>query len=373
MKYLLPFLLILAIGTATAQTTLVVRDIPADTPADGNIYIAGSFNGWNPGDNQYRLTREDGGYYRIILNHTGNIQFKFTLGSWNSVETDGSSADIPNRELALVPGDSVFLAIEGWKSGEKLSPTVSPNVTVVDSVFLLSGPGSYRTIRIYLPPGYHQTSERFPVLYMHDGQNLFDRATSFSGEWEVDELFDRLHAEGKKVPIVVGIDNGGERRISEYTPWKNEQYGGGEGDEYARFVLETLKPYIDHHYRTLPGRENSAVAGSSLGGLISFYMILRYPEVFSMAAVFSPSFWYSREVYTFARAVKRKHPARIYMMGGTDEYGQLVPQMEEMQKILRKRGYRKNEVHLKVVEGGKHNEELWRTQMEDAFNWLFRQ
>jgi predicted alpha/beta superfamily hydrolase len=273
--------------------------------------------------------------------------------------------------LQLVKGENVFLDVLRWKTFSQSVSTASSNVFVMDSMFYMPQFDRHRMIRIYLPPGYQDATERYPVLYMHDGQNLFDQATSFSGEWAVDELFDRLHSEGKKVPIVVGIDNGGEHRIAEYTPWKNERHGGGDGERYAKFIVETLKPYVDLHYRSLPDRKNTVVAGSSLGGLISFYLILQHSETFGMAAVFSPSFWFSRDVYDFA-GMKRKHPARIYMLGGTNESEHLVSQMEEMMKTLRKSGFRKRELHLKVVEGGRHNEELWRTQLEESVYWLFK-
>jgi len=155
-----------------------------------------------------------------------------------------------------------------------------------------------RRIWVYLPPDYNQSNRRYPVLYMHDGQNLFDQATSFAGEWQVDETLERLFKEKGFAIIVVGIDNGGERRIDEYSPWVNSEYGrGGEGDAYVRFIVETLKPYIDSKYRTLPNE--TGIMGSSLGGLISIYAGFKYPEVFKYVGAMSPAFWFNPEIYEF--------------------------------------------------------------------------
>ena len=122
---------------------------------------------------------------------------------------------------------------------------------------------------------------------MHDGQNLFDNQTSFAGEWKVDEALNNLATQGKKVPIVIGIENGGNYRIGEYTPWVNPDYGGGDSEKYRQFIVETLKPDVDQIYRSLPGRENSGIMGSSLGGLISHFGSLRYQSVFGKAGILS--------------------------------------------------------------------------------------
>ncbi|MGB7842151.1 MAG: alpha/beta hydrolase-fold protein, partial [Salinimicrobium sp.] len=153
--------------------------------------------------------------------------------------------------------------------------TASPNV----STFEIAAPqlDTIRKIWVYLPENYETSEESYPVLYMHDAQNLFDAATSYSGEWKVDEVLDSL-----KTPqvIVVGIEHGNDKRIEELTPYPNEKYGGGKADAYVNFLMITLKPHIDATYRTLPDAENTAIMGSSLGGLTSFYAAIKYPETF---------------------------------------------------------------------------------------------
>ncbi len=140
----------------------------------------------------------------------------------------------------------------------------------------------------------------------------------------MDETLNKLAAQGKNVPIVVGIDNGGGDRIGEYTPWSNPQYGSGNGDKYMEFIVETLKPYIDQHYSTLPDRENTGIMGSSLGGLISQYSSLKYQGTFSKAGLFSPSYWFSDSIWTFTQETGKQYAMRFYQLCGTNESAGMV-------------------------------------------------
>jgi predicted alpha/beta superfamily hydrolase len=230
-----------------------------------------------------------------------------------------------------------------------------------------------RRIWMYFPPDYDTSGKNYPVLYMHDGQNLFDAATSFSGEWEVDETLNTLAAQGKNVPLVVGIDNGGSDRIAEYTPWVNQQYGGGDGEKYMQFIVETLKPYIDQNYRTITDRENTGIMGSSLGGLISHFGSLQYQEVFSKAGLFSPSYWFSDSTWTFTHETGKLQNMRFYQLCGTNESTGMVNEMQRMNDTLVATGFQQDHVFNKVINGGQHNEKLWREAFGDAYLWLFNE
>ncbi len=355
-----------------AQVTIVVNSVPVNTPAGSTIYIAGSFNGWAPGNADYALKTNPAGKPQITINATGTIQFKFTRGSWPTVEGNATGGYLPNRTFVMGSTDTLKVTIQSWEDlGGGPNTTAAENVKIISTSFLMPQFDRTRRIWVYLPPDYATSTKRYPVLYMHDGQNLFDTYTAFAGEWEVDETLNRLAAAGKQVPIVVGIDNGGSFRTAEYTPWRNAQYGGGDGEKYARFIIETLKPYIDQNYRTLSGRENTGVMGSSLGGLITHYMALKYQNVFGKAGVFSPSFWFSDSAYILVQDAGRKFAMRYYMMGGTNESSGLVQQMNNMMGRLTLAGFSASEITLKTVPGGQHNEFLWRTQFEEAFVWLF--
>ncbi|MET0944861.1 MAG: alpha/beta hydrolase-fold protein [Flavobacterium sp.] len=243
--------------------------------------------------------------------------------------------------------------------------TASKNV----STFTIEAPQLKTTkkIWIYLPEGYSASAKKkYSVIYMHDAQNLFDAKTSYVGEWNVDEKLDSL----KAPVIVVGIEHGNDKRIDELTPFKNEKYGGGNADNYLDFIVKTLKPYIDKNYRTKTKAKNTTIMGSSLGGLVSYYAILKYPEVFGNAGVFSPSFWFSNDIYTYTEQAP-KNKTRIYFLCGDKESDDMVAEMKKMETLLdRNRCYCLHLTKSKVVKGGEHNEKLWRDNFVNAVLWL---
>ena len=237
------------------------------------------------------------------------------------------------------------------------------------STFLITAPQlkTQKKIWLYLPKDYTNSNKKYPVIYMHDGQNLFDEKTSYIGEWHIDEVLDSVNAQ----VIVVGIEHGGEKRMNELTPFKNEKYGGGEADQYLAFIVNTLKPQIDKSYRTKNNAKNTAIFGSSLGGLVSFYATLKYPKVFGKAGVFSPSFWFSNNIYTFAEKTA-KIKSKIYFLCGDSESDETVSDLEKMYKIVSiKRCDCLNLSKKVIVAGGKHNEKLWSTHFLNAYLWLF--
>lgn len=244
--------------------------------------------------------------------------------------------------------------------------TASSNVVT----FAIEAPqlDTTRTIRVYLPQEYETTQKHYPVLYMHDAQNLFDTTTAFSGEWKVDEFLDIQ--KGQKV-IVIGIDHGQEKRIKELTPFPHEKYGGGEASAYVDFIRETLKPHVDLSFRTLPGPQNTAIMGSSLGGLVSFYAATKYPDVFGKAGIFSPSFWFSEEIFNFAEASALEKSSKFYFLGGTSEGEDMVPDILKMKGLLLEKGVEPKGIKVKIVQEGTHNEGFWSSEFPEAFEWLF--
>ncbi len=229
-----------------------------------------------------------------------------------------------------------------------------------------------RIVRIYLPPGYDSNSKRYPVLYMHDGQNLFDASTSYAGEWGVDETLNGLAKTQSLEIIVVGVDNGQEKRMNELGPWPNKRFGKAEGAEYVKFIVETVKPMIDKQYRSLPDRDNTAIMGSSMGGLISHYAIHQYPDIFSKAGIFSPSYWYSKRVYTHTREYPLPKTARLYLMTGGKEGKDSSDDLKKMTDRLLAQKHPADNLHSEVVAGGEHNEAFWRNEFPKAVTWLFQ-
>lgn len=261
---------------------------------------------------------------------------------------------------------SLVLLITAFSLSAQQS-TASPQV----STFTIQAPelNIEKKIWIYLPKSYHtKTTKKYPVLYMHDGQNLFDAHTSFSGEWEVDETLDRLNAD----VIVVGIEHGNAKRIEEYTPFNNAEYGGGKGDQYLEFLVNTLKPHIDKKYRTKTSARNTGIMGSSLGGLISFYAATKYPKVFGKVGVYSPAFWFNPEMFDYFKKVP-KLKNKMYFLCGDDEGESMVPDMQKMLSILSENRCSCLELEeVKIVKGGKHHEKLWRDHFENTYLYLFK-
>ncbi|MCP4273614.1 MAG: alpha/beta hydrolase [Gammaproteobacteria bacterium] len=271
-------------------------------------------------------------------------------------------------KLFIITG--IFI-IQGCTETQPKMSTAAENVFVLEQTFTIPDLERQRTIRIYLPEGYKQSQDRYPVLYMHDGQNLFDDKTSYAGEWGVDETMNHLAKENGLSLIVVGIDNGQELRMNELSPWPNKEFGAAEGESYMNFIVDIIKPYIDDNYRTLTDKENTAIMGSSMGGLISHYAIFNYPEIFSKAGIFSPSFWFSEAVYPFSDPKKLSENSRLYYLIGDKEGDESVANMKKMTHQLIDKGFSKSNLIAKVVKDGDHSEHFWKTEFPEAILWLF--
>jgi predicted alpha/beta superfamily hydrolase len=249
--------------------------------------------------------------------------------------------------------------------------TALPGVSLLGEPLAMPGLERKRQLRLYLPPGYASTKKRYPVLYMHDGQNLFDNASAYAGEWKVDETLDALAREGKLEMIVVGIDNGQEKRMTELNAWDNERFGKGEGRDYTDFIVKTVKPMVDGNYRTLPGREHTAIMGSSMGGLASHYALVRYPHVFSKAGVFSPAYWTAQPAFDFVAQKPVPKDARVYLLMGEKEGPQMVSDVKRMAQVAQTTGHPAANTVLKIVPGAEHNEAFWAGELREALLWMF--
>jgi enterochelin esterase-like enzyme len=234
-----------------------------------------------------------------------------------------------------------------------------------------------RDLIVYLPPGYdEQPQRRFPVLYLQDGQNLFDGATSFipGKYWRVGETADHLIGTGAIQPlIVVGIYNTGRRRVGEYTPTRSGRLGGGKAERYLRMIIEELRPHMESNFRVLPDAWHTGFGGSSLGGLLALYAGLRYPQVFGQVAALSPSVWWDRGwIHGFAeRAEVQPHP-RIWVDIGTREGPRIVPGVERFRDVLYTKGWAPDrDLHFEIIEGGEHNEEAWAQRVGPFLQFLF--
>lgn len=236
---------------------------------------------------------------------------------------------------------------------------------------------SDHTLLVYRPPGYAaERVRRFPVLYLQDGQNVFDRATSATGaEWAVDETAQRLIESRAIEPIIiVGIYNAGERRIDEYTPTRDAKKNmGGKAEAYARMLVQEIKPFIDRRYRTLRSAANTGLGGSSLGGLLTMHLGLRYPTVFNRLAVLSPSIWWDdRAIVRDVEALSAKLPLRIWLDAGTSEGREVLQDTRLLRDALLRKGWVQGpDLAYMEAEGGGHNEQSWATRVEGVLRFLF--
>ncbi len=234
-----------------------------------------------------------------------------------------------------------------------------------------------RAIEVYLPAQYSEDeSRRFPVFYLHDGQNLFDGRTSYiAGQtWCAQTTADSLTAEGEIEPVIlVGIANTGLRRMAEYTPTRDPRMGGGEGASYGRMLVEELKPMIDSTYRTRAGAADTGLGGSSLGGLISLYLGWTYPSVFSRIAVMSPSLWWDhRSIFGLINQPGPKPDLRIWLDMGTAEGSRHVRDADLLEAMLVRRGWRPGaDLAYARVEGAVHDEQAWADRFGDVLRFLF--
>jgi len=233
-----------------------------------------------------------------------------------------------------------------------------------------------RDLIVYLPGCYDWKPElRFPVLYLQDGQNIFDPATSFAGvAWGMRETADRLIAEGKIRPlIIVGIYNTGKQRLREYTPSRAPKLGGGSANRYGCMLLQEIKPFIESQYRTLSGPANTGLGGSSLGGLLTIYLGLKFPSIFGRLAALSPSVWWNqRWILRHAARLRLKSRPRIWLDTGTQEGVHTTADAQKMRDVLLLLGWQiGRDLHYEEIWGGQHNEAAWALRVAPFLQFLF--
>lgn len=360
---------------AFSQVTLRVTSIPSSTPLGSSIYMAGTVNNWNPASAAHILAADGQGNYLITIPEgTGTVSYKFTRGSWSTVEGNANGGFLPDRTFTFTGSpQTINLTIQSWE--DLGGGTAAANVSILSNNFEMPQLSTTRRIWLYLPPDYATTAKHYPVLYMQDGQNLFNAQTSFSGEWQVDETLNELFANGDYGAIVVGIDNGGATRLDEYSPWNNPAYGGGDGAAYIDFVANTLKPYIDANYRTLPQPQFNALIGSSMGALISTYGALAHGDKFQKVGSMSPAYWFAlndlNSYITGGSFDLSNH--RMYFVAGTNESATMVSHCNQIVANLQAKGMTSANTFTLYDPAGTHSENFWRGQFGALYQWLFAQ
>lgn len=353
--------------------------VPDTTPADSEVWVSGNqdaLGNWN--GHGLQLAKQADGTYSGSANFAPGtqIQWKVTRGTWETVEEGPNYEDVDNHSFVVTihpEANIARLTVAKWRGH-----TTTGNIkyhTGFNSEFVQP-----RDIIVWLPPDYDSnTTRHYPVLYMHDGQNLMDRLTaSFGGqEWNVDETAQRLVLAGEVEPlIIVGVYNT-PNRIPEYTPVADPSYGGGNADNYGKFLKQELKPFIDQTYRTKPEPQYTGVAGSSLGGLVSMYFGLTLNDTFGRIGVISPSVWWdNKDIVTRVNNLSAKPPlSRIWLDIGTNEGS--TPQDEvnnarALRDALVAKGFTLDQ-DLKYLEipGATHDELSWSARFDKILKYLY--
>ena len=382
---------------------IVAGGIPQGT----NVSIGSNLNTWNPKDTEWFAIQLDDTHFSLVVSldkeYIGqDIEYKWTLqypnsngNGWEYSEISSGSSLFGNRKYTIKETDNMINDNVSFPSEpEEVKSTLTCGKL---ETFEMSMPqfsdGRKRTIRVWLPDGYdaEDGEKKYSVLYMHDGQNLFDAATSFLGEWEVDESLTKLMKAGYESTIVVGIDNGASERFNELSPkWKLSALGNGyisapAGDKYADFIVNTVKPYVDEHFNTKPQREHTGVGGSSMGGIMSLYMAMEYADVFDYGIIFSPALHVYQDdalekfldKYDFA---SMQDLPKLYLFAGAKTGGSqpgspydeacITKYVDIIKNSLTGKSYPNGKIGTLIDQNAYHIESDWAKNFPTAMQWL---
>jgi predicted alpha/beta superfamily hydrolase len=369
----LTFLGLLLYSTALAQYKVtIVATIPNNTKKVA-YYLAGNFNNWNPKSSTHLFSQNTNNTYTCqFTSIAARIECKITQGSWQTVESTTTGQDVENRVFQLQSDTTLYIAIAAFKNNFEptaKTSTASAQVKIISDSFFIPQLNVKRRIWIYLPKSY-DGKKKYPVLYMQDGQNLFDATTSGFGEWKIDEYLDQ----NSKEIIVVGVDHGGANRLKEYDPYQNKLAGIEKplGKEYANFIATTLKEYIDKTYSTKKDKANTFIAGSSMGALISYYTAIQYPSVYGKVGVFSPAFWINMPALkTAITKITKLTKTDFYFYAGSNESENLVKEVIQIHDatLIKCKNCR---LKISIKANGTHNEKSWEIELPNFFSWLLQ-
>jgi enterochelin esterase-like enzyme len=361
---------------------------PPNTPKDQPLYISGSvpaLGNWDAAGVPLK-PGPDGKHHAQIdaLLNGMEYAFKVTRGTWSTVETDPNGKDVNNRVFTASANTVIDAPVANWIDGGKAVPG---RVTMTGEIrfnkkFHSDVLGNDRTLIVYLPPGYDKAKDKYPVLYMQDGQNLFDESTSYQGiEWKLDETAQQLITDNKISPlIIVGIYNS-ETRTAEFTPNSLAGKTPAQGDQYAKLVASEVKPFIDSHYRTMPDRDHTAIGGASQGALISMYVARQNPTIFGKLLLMSPWMHLNGKpvLNDWLGDEKWLKGTKVYVEMGTepgDNYPTTDPiaDAQPLASALEKAGLtRAKDFDYREIEGGRHNESAWANTVSQPLLFLFGQ
>ncbi len=348
-----------------------------NTPDDDErpVFISGNFNDWKTQDYKFLMKKISKGKYEFQFpegkEFKKDLTYKFTKGDWSEVEIDQYGNKTPNRHW----NDEKLLRIEKvakWrKNWLPYRPSQLPKIQLISEEFEIPQLNKTRKIWALLPHDYDTSEESYPVLYLQDAQNLFNENADF-GNWEIDKKLAVMSDYGIGKIIIIAVEHAESERLQEYNVGRT-LLGTGSGKQYIRFLTDTLKPFVDKTFRTKSNRESTGIGGSSMGGLVSIFSGLIYPEVFGKLMVFSPSLWVIPKIKLGFLDFFEPLETRLYLYAGGDESETMITHVTKLQKRLLKREslQGKMKIRLNINMDGKHNEVYWSDEFPKAIEWLF--
>jgi predicted alpha/beta superfamily hydrolase len=342
---------------------------------DRPVYISGNFNDWHTQDLDFEMEKIGTGLYHfkfsldIIL--PSELQYKFTKGDWSEVEIDKYGNRTENRICKQHKG-VIKEHVDKWrKNWLPFKPNFLPKVELISNEFDMPQLNKKRKIWALLPHDYEHSSEHYPVMYLQDAQNLFNENAQY-GNWEIDKKLAVMSEYKIGKIIIIAIEHAEHDRIKEYNVGKTV-LGVGQGKKYIRFVTDTLKPFVDAKFRTKPEREHTGIGGSSMGGLVSIYSGLMYPEVYGKLMIFSPSLWVIPKMDFTNIDFSEPGDTKIYLYGGGDESATMIDHIKKFKKNMIQNEFVEDKMKIKMSINmkGKHNEIYWSDEFPKAIEWLF--
>jgi predicted alpha/beta superfamily hydrolase len=339
------------------------------------VYLSGNFNQWATQDRRFMLHKIGEGKYSFTFpkdfEYHDTLAYKFTKGDWSEVEIDRYGNKTPNRHCDKTSGYQEEYVPRWRKNWLPYRPSQLPQVHLISEEFEIPQLNKKRKVWALLPHDYNTSLESYPVLYLQDAQNLFNENAPF-GNWQIDKKLAVMSDYGIGKIIIIAIEHAEKERLIEYNVGKT-LLGEGQGKKYIRFITDTLKPFVDKNFRTKPEREFTGIGGSSMGGLVSIFSGLMYPEVYGKLMIFSPSLWVIPKIKFSFLDLFEPAETKIYLYAGGDESETMIKHVKKFKKRLLKTetGKANMKVTLSINMEGKHSETYWSDEFPKAIEWLF--
>ena len=338
------------------------------------IYISGNFNSWRTQDKEFLMEKTGNNSYcykfKPDFDYPDELLYKFTKGDWSEVEIDTYGNRTENRSTRNHSGVQNEYVPRWRRNWLPFKQSFLPQVLLISDEFEIPQLNKTRKIWALLPHDYDATKERYPVMYLQDAQNLFNEDSKF-GNWQIDKKLAVMSEYKIGKIIIIAIEHAEEERIQEYNVGTTV-LGKGQGKKYIQFVTETLKPFVDSNFRTKVEREHTGIGGSSMGGLVSLFSGLRYPEVYGKLMIFSPSLWVVPKLKIKSESVENSD-TKIYLYAGGDESATMIEHVKSFKENMIASEFIKDKmkINLSINMKGTHSERFWSDEFPKAIEWLF--